>query len=86
MPGFDLLENYIQNLEALLRRNWSRTVSSSTIPPRAEPTGTTQTSTEEMACTLHEFFVPTVTNMPTGPVVDTAEKNFELRTSLITIV
>ncbi|XP_021317715.1 uncharacterized protein LOC110435931 [Sorghum bicolor] len=36
--------------------------------------------------TLREFSVPTVTNVATGPAVDTAGKNFELRTGLITMV
>jgi hypothetical protein len=36
--------------------------------------------------TLHEFSVPAVTNVATGPAVDTAGKNFELRTGLITMV
>ena len=36
--------------------------------------------------TLREFSVPAVTNVATGPAVDTAGKNFELRTGLITMV
>ncbi|XP_021309105.1 uncharacterized protein LOC110432654 [Sorghum bicolor] len=36
--------------------------------------------------TLREFSMPTVTNVATGPAVDTAGKNFKLRTGLITMV
>ena len=36
--------------------------------------------------TLCGFSVPAVANVPTGPDVNIGEKNFELRTGLITIV
>ena len=88
MPGFSLPENYISDPEALLRTRRSRTVSSSATPPTSEPAGTTPTPNELMAAekTLREFSVPTVTNVATDPAVDTAGKNFELRTGLITMV
>ncbi|XP_021321698.1 uncharacterized protein LOC110437552 [Sorghum bicolor] len=36
--------------------------------------------------TLCEFSVPAVTNLASGPAIDTADKNFELRTDVITMV
>ncbi|RFB82001.1 hypothetical protein B5K11_35870, partial [Rhizobium leguminosarum bv. trifolii] len=39
-----------------------------------------------MAKSLREFSVPNVANVPTGPAVNLGDKNFELRTGLITMV
>jgi hypothetical protein len=35
---------------------------------------------------LHEFSVLVVANMPTGPAVNIGDKNFEIRTRMITMV
>ena len=88
MPGFSLPENYIFDPEAILRSRRSQTVSSSATPPTSEPAGTAPTPNKLMATekTLREFSMPVVTNMATGPAVDTVGKNFELRTGLITMV
>jgi hypothetical protein len=39
-----------------------------------------------MVKTLRDYFIPDVANMPVGPVVNTRNGNFELHTSLITMV
>ena len=87
MTGFSLPENFVQNLEALLRKNRSRTSSSSATLPTNEPVASAPSELVEMAQkSLHEFSIPAVANVPTGPVVNVADKNFELRTGLITMV
>jgi hypothetical protein len=35
---------------------------------------------------LHEFSVPVVANVPTGPSVNIGDKDFEIQTGLITMV
>ena len=86
MTGFSLLENFVQNSEALLRKNKSRTSSSAT-PSTNEPVAFAPSEPIEMAQkALREFSVPTIANVPTGPVVNVGDKNFELRTGLITMV
>ena len=88
MTGFVLLENFTDDPEALLRTRRSRTVSSSADHSTEQPAGSAPTPTEIMVLdkSLREFSVPAVTNVATGPAVDTAGKNFELRTGLITMV
>jgi hypothetical protein len=44
---------------------------------------TTTTVTQKSLC---EFSIPAVANMPTGPAVNLGDKNFEIRTGLITMV
>ena len=39
-----------------------------------------------MAKSLHDYSVPNVANVPTGPAVNTGARNFELCTGLITMV
>jgi hypothetical protein len=39
-----------------------------------------------MAKTLCDYSTPTVANVPVGPTVNIGDGNFELRTSLITMV
>lgn len=91
MSGFLLPENFIENPEALLRKNRSRTASSSS----SSSTGAATIGTDIPAPTvpqamaqksLLDFSVPAVANVPTGPVVNVADKNFELRTGRITMV
>ena len=78
MSGFDLLNNYTNNLEALLRKNRSRTTSSAT-PPMNEPVAPTPSATSTMTNkSLHEYSVPLVANVPVGPTVNMGTRNFEL--------
>jgi hypothetical protein len=74
MTGHNRLENYIDNLEALLRKNRSRTALSSITPPAVEPVTPVPSATTAMAQkSLRKFSIPVVAN-------------FELRTRLITMV
>ena len=86
MSGFDLPDNYTENLEALLRKSQSCTASSSTYPPASEPVTPAPSATTDMAKALHDYSTPIVANMPIGPAVNTGARNFELRTVLITMV
>ena len=86
MSGFDLPNNYTDNLEVLLRKNRSRTTSSSATPPASEPVTPAPSATTAMAKTLRDYSTPAVANMPVGPAVNTGARNFELRTGVITMV
>jgi hypothetical protein len=86
MSGFDLLNNYTDNLEALLRKNRSRTASSSATLPVVKPVTPVPSATTDMAKSLHDYSTPAIANVPIGPVVNTGTKNFELWTGLIMMV
>ena len=78
MTGYNLPKNYIDNLEALLRKNRSRTTSSSAAPPASEPVTPAPSATTEMAKSLRDYSIPVVANVPIGPAVNTSTENFEL--------
>ena len=86
MNGFDLPNNYTDNPEALLRKNQSRTTSSSTTPPVVEPVTPVPSGTTAMAKSLRDYSTPAVANVPVGPAVNTGIGNFELQTNLITML
>ena len=86
MSGFDLPNNYTDNLEALLRKSRSRTTSSSATPPAVEPVIPVPSATIEMAKSLYDYSTPVVANVPVGTAVNTRSRNFELQTGLITMV
>ena len=77
MSGFDLLNNYINNLEALLRKSRSRTTSSSTTLLIVEPVTPVPSATTTMAKSLRDY-TPAVANVPIGNTVNTSIGNFEL--------
>ena len=85
MSGFDLPNNYLDNPEALLRKNVSRTSSSAT-PPAVLPVTPMPSATISMAKSLYDYSTPVVANVPVGTAVNTRSRNFELRTGLITMV
>jgi len=86
MTGFVLPENYTNNSEALIRKNRSRTSSSSATPPTNEPVAPAPSATTAMAKSLCDYSTPAVANVPVGPVVNTGNGNFELHTGLNTMV
>jgi hypothetical protein len=86
MTGRNLPENFIDNPEALVRRNRSRTVPSSAVPPEVQPVVVVPSPSTIMARTLRDYSVPKVANVPVGPVVNAANNDFEIRTGLITMV
>jgi hypothetical protein len=87
MSGFDLPDNFALDPEALLRNKGSCASASSATPSTTEPLIPVSAATNAMAQkSLREFTVPAVANVPTGPAVNIGDKNFELRTKLITMV
>jgi hypothetical protein len=87
MTSFSLPDNYTIDLEALLRKNRSRTASSFATPPKNEPVTPVPSATIAMAQkSLREFTIPTIANVPIGPAINIGDKNFELRTGLIMMV
>jgi hypothetical protein len=85
MTSFILPENYINNLEALLRKNRFCTASSA-IPPTNKLVAPAPSATTSMAKSLREYSIPAVANMLIEPAVKSGNETFELRTSLITMV
>ena len=86
MAGYNLPNNYTDNLEALLRKNMSCTASSSATPPAVELVTPVPSATTIMVKSLHDYSTPVVANMPVGTAVNTGIENFELRTGLIMMV
>ena len=86
MSGFDLPNNYTDNPKALLRKNWSRTASSSATPLSVEPVTPVPSATTAMAKILRDYSTPAVANVPVGPSVNIGDGNFELCTGLIMMV
>ena len=86
MPGYNLLNNYTDNLEALLIKSHSRTASSSATPPVVEPVTPIPSATTAMAMSLHDYSTPAVANVPIRPAVNTGTGNFKLCIGLITMV
>jgi hypothetical protein len=74
MTGYDLPNNYIENPEALQG------------PLTVEPVTPAPSATPSMAKTLHDYSTLVIANVPIGPAINVGEVNFELRTSLITMV
>ena len=58
MSGFDLPDNYIDNLEVHLRKNRSRTASSSITPLASQPITPIPSATTEMAKSLRDYSTP----------------------------
>jgi hypothetical protein len=86
MSGFDMPNNFLDNLETLLKKNRSRTSSSSATPPVVEPVTSAPSAIIIMAKSLHDYSTPVVSNVPVGPTMNTRTENFELRTGLIMMV
>ena len=86
MTNYDLSNNYIKNLEVLLRKKRSRAASSSATPPTYELVIPAPSATPIMAKTLRDYSIPAVANVPVGPAVNTSNGNFKLHTGLITMV
>jgi hypothetical protein len=78
MIGHNLLKNYTNNLEALLRKNRSHAFSSSATPSVVEPVTSAPSTTIVMAKSLCDYSTPAVANVPIGPIVNTGIGNFEL--------
>ena len=88
MIGFDLLTNYVDDLEALLRRTKAKLKKVSALESKDNQIRQSLTlEFEAMANkTLHEFSAPTTTNIQTGPTVNVGDNGFELKPALINMV
>jgi hypothetical protein len=88
MTGFDLLTNYINDLEALLKR--TETKLKKVLALESEDNQIRRNLTPEFEAmanmTLREFFAPTTSNIYTGPTVDVGDNGFELKPALINMV
>jgi hypothetical protein len=80
MSGFDLLNNYTSNSEALRRKNRSHTSSSSATMPVVE----SFTPYHPLLSPWPSHFVTTPPTIAIGPASGTG--NFEVQTGLITMV
>jgi hypothetical protein len=79
-------KNYTDNPEALLRKSWSRTASSSATVLASEPVTLTPSATTTMTKSLRDYSTPTIANVPVGPTINMGTRNFELCNGLITMV
>ena len=88
MTGFDVLTNYIKNLEALLRRTKAKLKKVSTLESKDNQTRHSLTLVFETMPdkTLHEFSAPTMANIRTGLIVNVGDNGFELKPALINML
>jgi hypothetical protein len=81
-----LQDNFIDDPESLLRKSQSSTASSFATPLTDKSVTPVAFATLVMARNLRDYSVPAVGNMPIGLAINIGAGNFELKTSLITIV
>ena len=88
MTSFDLLTNYIEYPEALIRR--TRAKLKKVLALESEDNHIRQILTHEFEAmankTLREFFAPTTANICTGPAINIGDNAFELKLALINMV
>jgi hypothetical protein len=88
MIDFNLPTNFINDLEALLKRTKAKLKRVSAL--ELEDTHIRQSLApkfEAMANkSLHEFSAPTIANVRTGPEVNVGDNGFELKLALINMV
>ena len=88
MTSFDLLTNYVENLEALIRRTRAKLKKVPAL--KLEDNHIRQSLTpkfEAMANrSLCEFSAPTMANIHTEPTVNVWDNGFELKLALINMV
>ena len=88
MTGFDLPTNYVEDLEALIRRTRAKLKKVSALKSKHNHIRRSLTlEFEAMANrTLLEFSAPTTVNIRTGPTVNVEDNGFELMPALINMV
>ena len=90
MTGFDLPPNFTEDPESLVRK--ARTHFCSPLRERSEvdPASFVPSASTSMANpvekTLREYSAPSADQVPTGPVINTGNGNFKIKTCLITMV
>jgi hypothetical protein len=84
----DLLDNFVDNPEALLRKTRSKfkKVSPYVLEDTQVRRSLTPVFEVMVGKTLHEFSAPTTANIWTGPIVNVGEDGFELKPALINMV
>ena len=88
MTGFDLLTNYVDDPESLLKRTRAKLKKFLALESKDNQIRRSLTPEfEDMANkTLHEFSTPTTANIHTGPTVNVGDNGFELKPALINMV
>ena len=88
MTGFDLPTNYVEDLEALMRRTRAKLKKVSASESEGNRIRRSLTPEFEAMAdkTLREFFAPTTANIRTGPNVNVGDNGFELKPALINMV
>ena len=87
MIGFDLLTNYVEDPEALIR---TRAKLKKVLALKLEDNHIRRSLTPEFEAmanrTLREFSAPTMTNIHTRPTINVRDNGFELKPALINMV
>ena len=88
MTGFDLPTNYVDDLEALLKRTKAKLKKVSALESednqiRRSLTPEFEAMVDKILC---EFSAPTITNIRTRPTVNVGDNGFELKPALINMV
>jgi hypothetical protein len=87
MTSFSLPTNSIENPGNLMRKVRPRVIPPQIIVSATEPVVQAPSAPEPMAeKILHDFLVPSATNVATGPNIDVGDVNFELKLNLINMV
>ena len=88
MTSFDLPTNYVEDLEALIRRTRAKLKKVSAL--ESEDNQIRQSLTPEFEAmankTLHEFSALTIANIRTGPTINVGDNGFELKPAHINMV
>ena len=88
MTGFDLPTNYVENLEALLRRTKAKLKKVPALESEDNQTRWSLTPVFEAMAdkTLHKLSALTMADIHTGPTVNVGDNGFELKLALINMV
>jgi hypothetical protein len=88
MTGFELLTNYVENPEALIRRTRAKLKKAPTTLSEINQLRRSLTPYFEAMAdqSLREFSTPTTTNIRTGLTLNVGDNEFELKPALINMV
>ena len=91
MTGFDLLSNFTEDPESLVRKALTHFGSPSRECSEVDPASFVPSASTSMANTvveksLREYSAPSADQVPTGPEINTGNGNIEIKTGLITMV
>ena len=89
MTSFDLLTNYVEDLEALIRRTRAKLKRVLALESEDNQQIRRSLTPEFEAMTnksLHEFSAPTTANICTRPIVNVRDNGFVLKLALISMV